>query len=210
MWKERDCMVYKKMVIGIDESYENCGISVFCDGQKKLITSIKFKSSQSKSEKREVLSSRLETFLRTKINTANEVVIIVERIRQFSGPRISMDYIKGTASLISTIVDVAFKYGIEVYSVDTRSWKSQIVGTSKRMENKWGINPTKYPTILFIKRKGWLPLVITEVPKKSRKSKGIMVINGKRYFVNDDACDSACIAMYGFLPKSQQHLKLET
>lgn len=200
---------YNKMVIGIDQSYNNCGISIFCDNKKKYIGSIKFNPNQSNSEKRYILSNRLEHFLELKIGVCKEVIIIVERIRQFSGGVFSMDYIKSTGALIATIVDIGYKYGIKVYSVDTRAWKTQIVGTSKPQNNKYGINPKKWPTILFIKKKGWLSSVIEELPEKSKKQKGILCINGKKYIINDDACDSVCIALYGFLPKSKQNLKEE-
>lgn len=200
---------YKKMVIGIDQSYNNTGISVFCDKKKKYIGSIRFSSDMTKTQKRYIIYNKLETFLRRKINMASEVIIIVERIRQFSGGFVSMDYIKSTGALIATIVDVGQKYGIKTYSVDTRAWKSKIVGNSKPQKNKYGINSNKWPTILYIKQKGWLDDVIKELPSNSKKEKGVLKIDGKKYIINDDACDSACIALYGFLPKSEQNLKEE-
>lgn len=200
---------YNKMVIGIDQSYNNCGISIFCDGKKKFIGSIPFSASQSNSEKRYILSNKLKSLLERKQGQYKEAIIIVERIRQFSDGFMSIDYIKSTGALIASIVDIGYIYNIPTYSVDTRAWKCQIVGTSKPKNNKYGINPKKWPTILFVKNKGWLKDVLIELPEKSKKQKGVLTINGKRYTVNDDACDSACIALYGFLPKSKQNLKEE-
>jgi hypothetical protein len=83
-------------------------------------------------------------------------------------------------ALTATIVDTAYEYGIKVYSVDTRSWKAQIVGTSKGIK---GDDPKakKIPTMRFVKKLG--------------------------FEVDDDAADSGCIALYGFT--KNQKLKEE-
>lgn len=200
---------YKKMVIGIDQSYEDSGISIFIDNKKISINSLKSSAGYSNSKYRYFISGKLKAFLERKIGTADETIIIVERIRQFSGGFVSMDYIKSTGALIATIVDIAALFNIKVYSVDTRAWKKQIVGTSKPKNNKYGINPNKWPTIEFVKSKGWLKDVLIELPQNTKKKKGVLHINGKKFIINDNMCDSACIAMYGFLPKFKQNLKEE-
>jgi len=105
---------------------------------------------------------------------------VCERIRTFTmgkkegkGQFLNINYIKATGGLITTIVDAAYLFGIKVYSVDTRSWKAQVVGTTKG---------GKAPALEFIKNLGF------DVK-------------------NDDAADSACIALYPFCRK--QNLKLE-
>ena len=112
---------------------------------------------------------------------------------------------------MATIIDVAGTYDINVYSVDTRSWKSQIVGNSKPLNNPYGINPEKYRTILYLKDKGLLKYIAEEY--KGRGEKGVInvKIEGQREpcKINDDLADSYCIAMYGYLPKSKQKLKEE-
>ena len=200
---------YKKMVIGIDQSYEDSGISVFIDNKKMSINSIKSSSSCTNSQYRYIIYNKLKTFLERKINDVDETIIIVERIRQFSGGFVSMDYIKSTGALIATIVDIAALFNIKVYSVDTRAWKKQIVGTSKPKNNKYGINQNKWPTIEFVKSKGWLKDVLIELPQNTKKKKGVLVLDDKKFIVNDNMCDSACIALYGFLPKYKQNLKEE-
>ena len=136
-----------------------------------------------------------------------EVFIIIERIRLQSQGFINIDYIKSIGALNAVIVDCAKEFNLPVYSVDTRAWKSAIVGTSKPQNNKLGIDPEKWPTIQFIKRLGYEDKIL--LPVSNRKKKGVFEKNGKRYTYNDDAADSACIALYGFIPKHRQKLELE-
>ena len=202
-------MKYKKIVVGIDQSYKNTGVSVFADKEMKSISSVYLETLQSNSEKRTYLYNRLDKLLQRLTMRSSEIVIIIERIRLMSQGFLSINYIKSMGALNSIIVDVAAKYGIEVYSVDTRAWKSSIIGTSKPKTNKLGVAPEKWPTIQFIKRKGWEEKILIPLESKSRKTKGVFVVNGKKYLYNDDAADSACIALYGFLQKEKQKLERE-
>lgn len=202
-------MKYKKIVVGIDQSYKNTGVSVFADKEMKSISSVYLETLQSNSEKRTYLYNRLDKLLQRLTMRSSEIVIIIERIRLMSQGFLSINYIKSMGALNSIIVDVAAKYGIEVYSVDTRAWKSSIIGTSKPKANKLGVAPEKWPTIQFIKRKGWEEKILIPLESKSRKTKGVFVVNGKKYLYNDDAADSACIALYGFLQKEKQKLERE-
>lgn len=194
--------MYKRIVIGIDQSYNNTGISIAADGKLKKASSINLSCCQNNTEKRLMVKNKLIHILDKMSQRGNQITIICERIRTFSGGFLSTDYIKSTGALIATIVDVAQGYDIRVYSVDTRSWKSAIVGTSK--SDKDGNN--KGPTIKFVRKLGFEDSLL--VPIK-RAKKGSFEKNGQHYMWNDDAADSACIALYGFLPKSQQKLKLE-
>ena len=208
----------KKVVIGIDQSYTRTGITVLCDKEIFEMYSLDFKGCKTNTDKRNHLSERLSEIVKD-INTdigADSVTIITERIRLRSQGFLSENYIKSTGALIATIIDIAGKYKFPVYSVDTRSWKSQIVGTSKPMNNPYGINPEKYPTIQYMKRNGLLYWIAEEY--EGRGEKGVIWATrrfaggGKekvRIKVNDDLADSYCIAMYGFLPKNKQKLKEE-
>lgn len=199
----------KEIIIGIDQSYTRTGITVLKNKQIHRMKSLDFKGCKNNTEKRELLSDVLESL----INEADSenIKIITERIRLRSQGFLSEAYIKSTGALIATIIDVADTYDIPVYSVDTRSWKSQIVGNSKPLENKYGINPEKYRTILHLKQKGLLRFIIE--PYKGRATKGIVNVNidGTKTpcKINDDLADSYCIAMYGFLPEHKQKLKEE-
>lgn len=199
----------KEIVIGIDQSYTRTGITVLKNKQIHRMKSLDFKGCRNNTEKRELLSDILDSL----INEADSdnIKIITERIRLRSQGFLSEAYIKSTGALIATIIDVADTYDIPVYSVDTRSWKSQIVGNSKPLDNKYGINPEKYRTILHLKQKGLLRFIIE--PYEGRATKGIVNVNidGTKIpcKINDDLADSYCIAMYGYLPKSKQKLKEE-
>jgi hypothetical protein len=198
---------HKKIVIGLDQSYTRTGISVGVDGKLKLVSSTDYKGLESRSQKRKEVSRILTRLLKQATQQASEVVVICERIRTFSNDGnnkkggfsgLKPDYIKMTGALVGSIVDTAAEFNVEVFSVDTRSWKSKIVGNSKaKIVN--GKRDAKSETVNFVQSLGF-DLFIRE--KKVGKNKG-----EKLY--NDDAADSACICLYGFLPKSKQSLKLE-
>nr|DAX35109.1 MAG TPA: HOLLIDAY JUNCTION RESOLVASE [Bacteriophage sp.] len=202
-----------KIVIGIDESYTRTGITVLED--KKLIKmySVNFDGCKNNYDKRKELRSVLESILNKLLRKYKpiEIKCIIERIRTFSGGHMSSQYLITTGGLIVTILDVFLEHGIKVYSVDTKSWKNAVVGTSKPKENKYGINPNKYPTIQYLKMKGLLKKIV--IPYKGRGTKGIVNvrINGVKTpcKINDDIADAYCIACYGFIHPTMQKLKEE-
>ena len=109
----------------------------------------------------------------------------------------NIDYIKSIGALNATIVDVCKKYNVPVYSVDTRAWKAQIIGTSKPKSNNFGVPDEKWPTVEWCIRQGFKKSIL--MPIQTRKTKGTFMVNGQKYMYNNDASDSAGIAMYGFL-----------
>ena len=117
--------------LGIDESYTNLGIAVtegtcISDGQIVKVNSYNFKGLKSKTEKRNFVRG----LVKHSIEKYKPDVIIVERIRVHSQGFIGINtYIKNTAPLVAVIVDESFPQ--EVYSVDTRSWKFRVIGSSK-------------------------------------------------------------------------------
>lgn len=200
--------MYKKLVIGIDQSYTRTGISISGDGQLLKVGYIPFEPSECHSEKRKKVTKVLSNIIERNKHKASQLIVIVERIRQFSGGTLSMDYIKSTGALIGCIVDTAAEYGIPVYSADTRSWKSQVVGTSVPKANKYNVDPKKWPTIEFLLRRRDVREadLLVEVGKRSKKY--AKQIDGVKYCYNDDAADSACISLYGF--SKGRSLKKET
>lgn len=191
--------MFEKLVIGIDQSYTRTGISLAGDGKLLKISYIPFEPSECHSEKRKKVKDKLIKIIKLNKHKANKMIIIVERIRQFSCGNLSMDYIKSTGALIGCIVDTAAEYGISVFSADTRSWKSKVVGTSVSKENKYYVDPKKWPTIEFLlKRRSDVSEgdLLVEVGKRSKNF--AKKIGDKKYSYNDDAADSACIALYGF------------
>lgn len=117
--------------LGIDESYTNFGISVtegngISDGKIIKVKSFNFKGLKSKTEKRQFVSRLIQD----SISKYKPNIILVERIRVHSRGFMGINtYIKNTAPLVATIVDSA--YPQKVYSVDTRCWKSRVIGNSK-------------------------------------------------------------------------------
>lgn len=204
-----------RIVIGIDQSYTRTGITVLESGNVFCIESVDYKNSKNNSEKRLELKNVLKRLVHSITKSCNvetkDIIVIIERIRTFSGGHLSTQYLITTGALVATIVDTFYKYKIPVYSVDTKAWKNAIVGTTKPKENKYGINPNKYPTVLYMRDKRLLKYIAE--PYKGRGEKGVIKvkIDGQRVpcKINDDLADSYCIAMYGFLSKAKQKLKEE-
>lgn len=197
---------YKKVVIGIDQSYNNTGISIAADGKIKKVRSLPLDRYKTNSEKRRALSETLDGLLGSVATKAEKVVCIIERIRLRSQGFLNIDYIKSIGALNSIIVDKCSDYGVEVYSVDTRCWKAQVIGTSKPMSNKFGVPEEKWPTVRWLKKQGWEDSIL--IPVKGRKTKGTFVRDGQRFMYNNDAADSAGIAMFGFVGDPEK-LQLE-
>lgn len=207
-----------KVVIGIDQSYTRTGITVLCNKEIFKMYNLDFKGCKDNDDKRIELQNRLMGAI-DNVNfqlDADEIIIVTERIRLRSQGFLSENYLKATGALVASIVHIGKLYNIPVYSVDTRSWKSQIVGNSKPLNNSYGINPEKYRTILYMRDRGLLNHIAEEY--KGRGEKGVIWANrtltdGKkekvRVKINDDLADSYCIAMYGFLPENKQKLKEE-
>ena len=199
---------YNKVVVGIDQSYNNTGISIAADGKLKKVKSLRLEGLENNSEKRRALASTLDGLLRSVAPRTDEVVCIIERIRLRSQGFLNIDYIKSIGALNSVIVDTCHDHGVTVYSVDTRCWKSQVIGTSKPSQapNKYGVPDEKWPTVKWLLNQGWENSLI--VPVSPRKKKGTFERDGQRFMYNNDAADSAGIAMFGFLG-DQDKLQLE-
>lgn len=200
-----------KIVIGIDQSYKDTGVSISFNGNLKMAKDIKLEHFKNNSERRNFLKERLliifshVEILSFKHNA--EVIVIIERIRLQSQGFINIDYIKSIGALNALIVDTASEFNFPVYSVDTRAWKSAIVGNSKGQKNKYGIDEKKWPTILWCVSKGYKKYIKSSVNKG--KKKGVIEKDGERYTYNDNIADSICISLYGFINNSKQLLKEE-
>ena len=197
-------------VIGIDQSYKRTGITILKNEYIIDMISVDYKACNNNSEKRVTLTNTLEGIM-SKHDIKNPLVL-TERIRLRSQGFLSEAYIKSTGALVATIIDFFYYCDeIPVYSVDTRFWKSQIVGSSKPLENPYGIDPKKYRTILYMRSRGLLKYIVEEYKGKGTKGVIKVKINGQKVpcKVNDDLADSYCIAMCGYLPKSKQKFKEE-
>lgn len=197
---------YKKVVIGIDQSYNNTGISIAADGKLVKVKSLQLDKYKLNSDKRRALANTLDGLLKVVCSKAKEVVCIIERIRLRSQGFLNIDYIKSIGALNGTIVDICHNHCISVYSVDTRCWKAQVIGTSKPMPNKFGVPEEKWPTVKWLIKQGWEESIL--MPIDSRKTKGTFIRDGQKYMYNNDAADSAGIAMFGFIGDNDK-LQLE-
>lgn len=202
-----------KIVIGIDQSYTRTGITVLKNKKILRMYSEDFKGCEDNYGKRIRIRSVIESILNKLLSKykPTEIKCIIERVRTFSGGHMSTQYLITTGGLIVTILDVFTKYDIKVYSVDTKAWKNAIVGDSKPVENKYGVNPNKYKTILYLRSKGLLKHIVEPYTGKGKQGVINIKINGEKTpcKINDDLADSYCIAMYGFLPEHKQKLKEE-
>lgn len=204
-----------KIVIGIDQSYDNTGISICIDGEIVEVLNVQLNKCKTNTIKRRTLYNSLcdvESFIKDYVMNNMikewEIICIIERIRLQSQGFLNFDYIKGIGALNAVIVDFFENFwDIPVYSVDTRSWKSNIVGSSKPMENKYGLPAEKFPTILYCVKHGYKKYIIDY--DVGRKKKGIIEKNGKKYTYDNDKADAICISLYGFLPENKQKLELE-
>lgn len=201
----------KKLVIGIDESYTKTGIGIAINGKLKKLRCWDLHLISDNSGKRNAVRTKLDQLLMAVTDyDFDEIVIIVERItlKRFSAPRtnpktgkveqrefINQDYIKNTAALIACIVDTAREYDVEVYSVDTRSWKAQVLGSAKSKRKKVGVKARKETSVEKIISLGFEDKIRYETK------------TGVKY--NDDMADAGCIALYGFIPEKNQKLKRE-
>ena len=197
---------YKNVVIGLDQSYKNTGITIIADAEIKVIKAINLMEYKSNYERRRALRKTLSGLLRSVIPKAENIVCVIERIRLQSQGFNNIDYIKSIGALNSVIVDTMQEEGIEVYSVDTRCWKAQVIGTSKPEKNKYGVPEEKWPTVKWVIAKGFKNSILKEITGK--KKKGTFIRNDKKYMFDNDAADSCGIAMFWFIG-DRNKLKLE-
>lgn len=190
--------MYKEVCIGIDQSYENTGVSISADGKLLKVTSLHLGNLKSNSEKRRCLKNFLTKVIQRVKPKCENITCVIERIRLRSQGFINIDYIKSIGALNAVIVDIMSDYGIPVYSVDTRCWKAQVVGTSKPLNNRFGVPPEKWPTVQWCISKGFKDSILKDV-SDSRKEKGTFKIGDKKCMYNNDAADSSAISMFLFV-----------
>ena len=213
--------MYNKIVIGIDQSYSRTGISIAADSKLKKVSSIDFSQLKIKdnSSKRLYLECYLDKIINLCKKKSTNVYIYIERIRTFNTRQshasnsndkkliMSAKYMISTGALLGKIIDIAYKHKIKVYSVDTRSWKAQVLGTNKVLpKDEKEEKPPKMNSIRYIESLGWNLKLRNKNEKIKRVSKGKKK-GAIKY--DDDAADSGCIALYGFIPQNKQKLKEE-
>ena len=127
---------------------------------------------------------------------ADNTVCIIERIRLRSQGFLNIDYIKSIGALNSVIVDVMTAFDIPIYSVDTRCWKAQVIGTSKPQSNKYGVPDEKWPTVNWVCEQGFEESILRKV--EGKREKGTFTDELGKWEYDNDAADSAAISMFWF------------
>lgn len=204
----------KLFVLGVDESYANTGLSISYGNpfdEYETIDCINLNNAflKGKNEYRVLLYETICKFIekhKSELHGCIECVTVVERIRQFSKGFISMDYIKSMGALIAYIVEASSQYFMPTFSVDTRCWKSTVVGNSKPMLNSYHVAPEKYPTVEYALKYGMKEFIFEEVSekagmkelKKKNPHNVFKSATGKYIHVDDDKADSICISRFIF------------
>jgi len=115
-------------ILGIDPSYKRTGFAIIEDGELLYSTSLDLKKFKTKKEKRKIIAFNIKSieasFLPDKI--------ITERVRLFSRGFVSSKTIIALGSLITTIIDGS---KLDVYSVDSRSFKAKVKNASCSKED---------------------------------------------------------------------------
>lgn len=202
-----------KIIIGIDQSYQDTGITIAINGVVKMSKDIELHSLKTNSIRRKHLYDELtHIFTVVKHHYAVKydasVTVLIERIRLQSQGFLNIDYIKSIGALNALICDCSTMFDFPVYSVDTRAWKSNVVGTSKGLNNPYGIDPKKWPTILWCINHGYEKYIKYSVLNK-QKRKGVIEKGNERYSYNDNIADSIGICLFGFKPNITKLLKEE-
>lgn len=181
-------------IIALDQSYKRTGIAVCTKGKVRLVKSLDFKGMKSHTERRfhvqKVLSKIIQSCL--KRYQPNEICILVERVRTFTGSdNLRPPVIKAQAALIAYIVDTGYIYNIKTFSVDTRAWKSKVLGDSRPIFPPIeGVkNPQKFGSVRKAIELGFKQELSVYRGKVAEK-------NFSSY--NDDLADAICMSLYTF------------
>lgn len=190
----------KQMVIGLDQSYTDTGLCIAVDGVPKYAESISFEAAATKHDKRRAVLKRLEAIVK-RFRSSYDICIVIEAIRLFSGstPHISTAYLFSTCALVGAIVDFAALNDLDIYWIETRSWKKAVLGSSKPSGKKLqGVkDPKKVDSVLYAIDQGFAAIIESTVERGKNKGQ-------KRY--NDNIADAICIAVCGFNKKVRKKI----
>ena len=126
-------------MLGIDQSYTRFGIAVAADGVLLNAESMAM-SFKNKTVKRIAFRAMVEAW--TQLYEPD--IVVVERVRMFSQSFVSTATIIALGGLVAVAMDAV--YPVPVFSVDTRNWKSKVLGTVKA---------SKEDAVVFVKKLGF-------------------------------------------------------
>lgn len=108
-------------ILGIDPSYKRTGFAIIENEKLLRYCSLDLKEIKTKKIKREIIKG----FIRKIEDEYQPDRIVIERTRLFSHGFVSMKTVIALGSLITTVIDAT---DLNVYSVDSRSFKSRVIG----------------------------------------------------------------------------------
>ena len=210
--QDSECRMF---TLAVDQSYKNSGIAAsygnpFWDGGRMdlvHVSSLDMASTKDKVDYRVSLASEVTQALmscKEQVEEASLVIVLCERIRQFSRGFTSMPYIVQMGALIAYIEEAAHMHGLPLWTVDTRCWKSTVIGTSQPMLNSYNVPPEKFPTVDYVVKHGWKEHIFREVNpeygerelKKKHPHNIFKSASGKFIQVDDDRADAICMSLF--------------
>lgn len=201
-------------IIGIDESYANTGIALNVRGKAVVTKSL---LSESKNGMRlEVQSTIRELNWMAKEMYAipqGKIAIVFERVRLFSNSFISTQYMVSMSYLNGAIIMEGARLNIPCFSVDTKCWKSHVVGSSKGKVNKYGVEEKKFLTLDWCMRNGYKDFVVEYEENEKKQKKCYKTKDGRFARFNDNVADAIAISMFYFKVSEKDKenlLKLES
>lgn len=209
-----DMSHYNLACIGVDQSYKRTGISLSIDGRLMMVTSVDLSHYPEKRDCRVIVSNSVQKVVSKCFSKGiDNVLVLLERIRLFSKDFISQPYIMSMGAMNAAVADkVALSFPnelsegrLEIMSVETRAWKSAVVGTIKKQENNFGVPPEKWPTVNYILTKypEFRDSIMHQSKRQKKSKKNFSFLSDDAQSVvymeyDDDACDSACISLFPF------------
>ena len=179
-----------------------------------MVTSVDLSHYPEKRDCRVIVSSSVQKVVSKCFSKGvDNVLVLLERIRLFSKDFISQPYIMSMGAMNAAVADkVALSFPnelsegrLEIMSVETRAWKSAVVGTIKKQENNFGVPPEKWPTVNYILTKypEFRDSIMHQSKRQKKSQKNFSFLSDDAQSVvymeyDDDACDSACISLFPF------------
>lgn len=197
---------YQTVIIGFDPSYDDTGFSVWADGELIDAGNVDWQEADTKPQKRLRLRDFVSDIVYEYVQQAFVVEVYSEGVRQFSSAPagskkdsvfVSFKAITTLSMLSTSIIDPAGIYDVPVYGVETKSWKSHVVGSSVPEENIYKFDPKKYKTLKWCVESGYEYWIKKQVSKQ--KKNGVIEVDdeGNKYTWNDNIADAIAIGRFG-------------
>lgn len=198
---------YRALCLGIDQAYGDTGIAIAGITLDKQIDIIATRAvppveSKSKVEYRAKVNTAIRTMLKNYRALGDEFCAICESVRVYTEGNISIRNHLNWGALQGSMHDCLYNtFGASLRIVDTRAWKSAVVGTSKPSDSApTGVDPKKWPTIQCMMHEYDVPKEWLTKPLSPRTKKYTWQDEkGNNFTYNSDVADACAIAIYGLI-----------